>query len=993
MVAIMTSASSVAAQSAVNTNPHPAFEKLRSQPIPSLNITVEEYRHNKTGAMHYHMSAENNENVFLVALRTVPEDSTGVAHILEHTALCGSERYPVRDPFFMMIRRSLNTFMNAFTSSDWTAYPFASQNRKDFNNLLDVYLDAVFFSRLDELDFAQEGHRLDFEEEGNADSNLVFKGVVFNEMKGAMSSVTSTLWQTICKHLYPTNTYHYNSGGEPENIPDLSYRQLKDFYQTHYHPSNAIFMTYGDISAAEHQARFEERALARFDKLDVHIHVPQEKRYSQPLRVTEPYAFDEPGPSDQKNHVVMGWLWGESADLQELLRGQLLANVLLDNSSSPLQKALETTELANSPSPLCGLEDSMRELTFVCGVEGASADKVDAIEQMILDTLQKVADEGVPQAQVEAVLHQLELNQREVGGDGYPFGLQLILAAIGNATHRGDPIAVLNLDPVLAQLRDDIQDPDFIKSLAKQRLIDNPHRVTLVMTPDDQLSVRKTTAETARLAGIKEQLSDDDKQNIIDLAEALKKRQQQQDDESILPKVGLEDVPADIRLHSGQSLQLGAMPSHCYAQGTNGLVYQQILVELPALPKDLLALMPYYCNALTELGIGELDYLQTQAKQSAVCGGINAYSTLRGAVDNEQNAKGYMVLSSKALVRNQQALTELMQQTLQSVRFDELPRLRELLGQQRARREQSLTNNGHSLAMSAASSAMSPAAQLSHQLSGLGGIKAIKQLDDSIQDETALTAYAEQLKQLHKLILKAPKQLLLIAEEDRLPECQAEIAKVWQDASTIENYSALALSPIRESVSQFWVANTQVNFCAKAYPTVPVDHPDAAALTVLGGFMRNGYLHRAIREQGGAYGGGANQDSGSASFRFFSYRDPRLVETLADFDNCIHWLLENDHSADQLEQAILGVISGLDKPSSPAGEAKQAFHNELFARSPEQRRLFRQRVLSVTLADLQRVTRDYLQADKASMAVVTNAPACDELGKYIEDNGVEVFTV
>src|SRR6478609_5688884 len=228
---------------------HPAFELLRSQEIRALNIRVEEYEHLTTGAVHFHLASDNPENVFLVALRTVPEDSTGVAHILEHTALCGSEKYPVRDPFFMMIRRSLNTFMNAFTSSDWTAYPFASQNRKDFNNLLNVYLDAVFFSRLDPLDFAQEGHRLDFEEQNNPDSNLVFKGVVFNEMKGAMSSATSTLWQTLTKYVFPNSTYHFNSGGDPECIPDLSYEQLKAFYQTHYHPSNAIFMTYGDIPA------------------------------------------------------------------------------------------------------------------------------------------------------------------------------------------------------------------------------------------------------------------------------------------------------------------------------------------------------------------------------------------------------------------------------------------------------------------------------------------------------------------------------------------------------------------------------------------------------------------------------------------------------------------------------------------------------------------------------------------------------------------------
>ena len=266
-----------------NTDAHPAFDIIQSEEIDALNVTLTEYRHRKTGASHYHIAADNPENVFLVALRTVPHDSTGVAHILEHTALCGSEKYPVRDPFFMMIRRSLNSFMNAFTSSDWTAYPFASSNRKDFDNLLQVYMDAVFFSRLHPLDFAQEGHRLDFAEPGNPNSELVFKGVVFNEMKGAMSSIPSRLWHTLCKYLFPTVTYHYNSGGDPEAIPDLSYEQLKAFYESHYHPSNAIFMSFGDTPAVELQSRFEELALSRFEALNDDISVPREKRYHAPI--------------------------------------------------------------------------------------------------------------------------------------------------------------------------------------------------------------------------------------------------------------------------------------------------------------------------------------------------------------------------------------------------------------------------------------------------------------------------------------------------------------------------------------------------------------------------------------------------------------------------------------------------------------------------------------------------------------------------------------
>ncbi|HEC20425.1 MAG TPA: peptidase M16, partial [Gammaproteobacteria bacterium] len=349
---------------------HPDFRHLRRQRIDSLDLAIDEYEHLGTGARHFHLAADNDENVFLVGLRTVPTDSTGVAHILEHTALCGSKRYPVRDPFFMMIRRSLNTFMNAFTSSDWTAYPFASQNRKDFFNLLDVYLDAVFFSNLDELDFAQEGHRIEFAVPDDPDTELTFKGVVFNEMKGAMSSPVNTLWQTLTKYTFPTTTYHYNSGGDPADIPDLSYEELKAFYARHYHPSNSIFMTYGDIPAVDLQAQFADKVLQHFQRAGEQIAVPDEKRYVAPLNVEEFYALDEAEQSGDKTHIVISWLLGHATDLRTSLTAQLMEGVLLDDSASPLQQALETTELGAAPSPLCGLDDNNKEMTFICGLEG-----------------------------------------------------------------------------------------------------------------------------------------------------------------------------------------------------------------------------------------------------------------------------------------------------------------------------------------------------------------------------------------------------------------------------------------------------------------------------------------------------------------------------------------------------------------------------------------------------------------------------------------------
>ncbi|AOY87283.1 peptidase M16 [Marinobacter salinus] len=964
---------------------HPAFEKLRSHRISTLNLDVEEYRHKKTGARHLHLAADNDENVFFVALRTFPMDSTGVAHILEHTALCGSERYPVRDPFFMMIHRSLNTFMNAFTSSDWTAYPFASMNRKDFDNLLSVYLDSVFFSKLDPLDFAQEGHRLEFEKPEDPKTDLVYRGVVYNEMKGAMSSPTSQLWQNLSSHLFPTTTYHFNSGGEPDHIVDLSYDDLVNFYRHHYHPSNAIFATYGNIPAFEHHERFEELALKRFDRLEIELPVRDEKRMFAPERVDQAYAVNEGEGTDHKTHIVMGWLLGHSFELQENLESQLLSAVLLENSASPLMRALETTDLGHAPSPMCGLEDSNREMTFVCGIEGSEPERQKEFESLIEETLLKVVETGVSEERLEAILHQLELHQREIAGDQFPYGLQLIMSAIAPMVHGGDPVELLDLEPVLATLREKIRDPQYVPNLIRKKLLDNPHRVTLTLRPDEKLENRRQEAIREALARRKAALTDGEVQQIVERAKALEERQMRKDDDSILPKVDLSDVPLQMPEPEGRFY--GDISATVYARGTNGLVYEQVVLPVPDMSDEELLLIPYYTTLISEVGCGDLDYLQMQDRISAESGGIGAAFSAKGRIDDVQDLSGYIIFNGKALARNRGSLTRLLKDLCTGARFDEKDRIREIIAQIRTRREQAVTGSGHALAMGAAAQGMSPGGWLSFRLGGLAGIRGTKQLDQALKDPEELDALCQKLSALHEKICSQSRQFLVIGEDDQLPAMVDDLKSCWQGEAGADR-SGWQMEPVSYTTREAWLTSTQVNFCAKAYSTVPVDHPDAPALTVLGGFLRNGYLHRTIREKGGAYGGGAGQDSVNGTFRFFSYRDPRLAETLDDFDNALVWLQETDHEYQELEESILGVIGQLDRPRSPAGAARHAFHNRLFGRSPEQRARFRERVLSVTLDDLKRVASTWLIPEKASTAVVTspdNRKVAEELGLAIEE--------
>ncbi|MEA1989313.1 MAG: insulinase family protein [Pseudomonadota bacterium] len=976
-------------QSLLNNTTHSAFEFKGEHEIDSLNLTIQHYQHKVTGATHYHLAADDPQNVFLVALRTVPMDSTGVAHILEHTTLCGSEKYPVRDPFFMMIRRSLNTFMNAFTSSDWTAYPFATENRKDFQNLLQVYMDAVFFPNLDALDFAQEGHRFEFTDMKDSNSDLTYKGVVFNEMKGAMSSPVSTLWQEFSAELYPTSTYHYNSGGEPEDIPNLTHQQLLDFHKLHYHPSNSVFMTYGDIPAIEHQTQFETLGLERFKDTVPEVHVGLEPRYSEPKVVEKSYALDEEDVSS-KTHIVLGWLLGQNQDPLQVLRGHLLSAVLLDNSASPLRKVLEETELANAPSPLCGFEESNKEMAFVVGVQGSEPEHAQAIEEMILTELQRIADEGVEQSQVEAMLHQLELSQREVGGDSYPYGLQLILHSLAGALHDGDPIALLDTDAALKQLEDEVKSPDFIPGLVKELLLNNTHRVRLTMKPDTELSAQKEQAEKDKLAAIQAKLTDAEKQAIIDQAVALEERQSQEDDPSILPEVTKEDIPAEIKQYSAITSKIANMEVSSYQCGTNGLTYEQLIIDLPQLTEQEQALMPLFNSCLTEVGTQQRDYIEMQSHQAEVSGGIGARSSVHSKIGDPQGCHSHFMLSSKALNRNQKPMAELLDETLNEARFDETNRLKDLVSQIRASVDHGITGNGHGLAMMAATQNFTPAARWKFERSGFAGIQYIKTLNEDLKSDEAMASFSEGLSSIQSKLKASSKQALVISDEpgiDSALESMSSVRSKVEQSSGSQNGFEFTAS--QTPINQAWVTSTQVNFCALAYPAVTSDHEDAPKLSVLGACLRNGFLHSAIREKGGAYGGGASYNAEASAFVFYSYRDPRLMETYDDFKRAQEWLMSSEATQAKVDEAILNVISSMDKPGSPAGEMKKAFFQDLYGRTHEIRMAYRLGVISTTIEELRVLAEKYLTNKNTSSAVLTNSQNAETL----KDSEFEIITL
>ena len=512
------------------------------------------------------------------------------------------------------------------------------------------------------------------------------------------------------------------------------------------------------------------------------------------------------------------------------------------------------------------------------------------------------------------------------------------------------------------------------------------------MAPDPELPGRRAAEERERLEAIRGRMSEAELAAVDEAAAALQRRQEADEDPSLLPKVGVEDVPEDLAIPEGEATLFGPAPGVWYSAGTNGLSYLKVVVDLPPLAPELLALLPAYCDCVTEVGSAGRDYLATQARQAAVTGGLGASLSVGASQEDLGRLQGWFVLSGKALARNQGALAELLAETFASPRFDEPERLRELVAQARVHAEANVTRSGHLLAMSASGAGLGRYAALEDEWHGVRGIRSLKRLDDSLSESGVLSDFAARLEAIRKAIGGSRMEILAVGEApEPAAGCAGALARSIANGamrSVPFDPDSGAGSRAREGSREAWLTTSEVSFCARAFPVVPQAHPDAPALRVLGPYLRNTHLHRAVREQGGAYGAGAGYSPDAGAFRFFSYRDPRITGTFAEFEAAVRRLLDTPQDEAHLEEAVLNVISDLDRPSSPAGEAIGSYFGARHGRDPSQRRRFRRSVLGVTLGDLRRVAERYLAPERARDAVVTSE---DLLGAASDRGGFETF--
>lgn len=944
------------------------FEVSAVTPLSEINITLVELRHLKTGARLAHLANDDPNNLFAIGLRTTPADSTGIAHILEHTVLCGSRRYPVRDPFFSMLRRSLNTFMNALTASDWTLYPFSSMNEKDFYNLMGIYLDAVFFPQLSEMNFRQEGHRLEFADPENPASPLEFKGVVYNEMKGAMADPSSLIGRRLNRHLFPTTTYHHNSGGDPADILNLTHQALKDFHSSYYHPSNAWFFTYGNLPLDKHLKTIEELALREFEARAVDSEVPPEERYDRPRRVEETFPLSPDENPARRSMVQTAWLTCDISDGFERTALDLLSLLLLGNPAAPLHKALLDSRLGSNLVPGSGFHDDYRTTLFAAGLQGTNPEHTEAIERLILDTLHEVAEKGFSRERIEGAIHRYEFGHREVTGDSYPYALLLCMRMIGPWMHCGDPVSGLQISAHLERLRKELDAGPFFENLIRRRLLDNPHRVTLTLRPDPQQKEREDQEIAARLDRIRAALTPAQERQIVEQARILKQMQEAQEDLSSLPTLELSDIPAEEPQVTALTDDEQGVPVYWFDQPTNGIGYVVAHLDASQLAPRHWPYLPLFCSLLTQIGAAGLSYLEMAERIEAGTGGIAASTEILDSPSDPQRFQALVQIRGKALARNQNKLFAILRDIFSAPDFSDHERLRTVLGQVRTTLENSIPSSGHSYAARAAAANLTAAARLRETWSGLELVALAKKTAGL--DDQALADFAHQMQEIAAQLLRRNSlSCAVVAEQRHFEQVRPELRKFLGELPRGQAPGPQEVTFVAKAAHLGWATSVPVSYVTRVFPTAPYTHEDSGGLMVLAKLLKAGVLHREIREKGGAYGGMASANPETGLLSLLSYRDPHLVRTLKVYDEAARWAAAGQFSDQDIKEAILAVFAEIDKPLSPGGRGFREFANIRQGLTQEMRQNLRSKILATDRQTLQRLAQDYLIARRAQSAV------------------------
>ena len=928
------------------------FNLIATREIPEYKSKVDFFRHEKTGVELLSIQNDDENKFFSITFRTPPPDPTGVAHILEHAILAGSEKYPLKEPFVELLKGSLASFVNAMTFEDKTAYPVASQNLQDFYNLIDVYVDAVFHPLLYERIFDQEGWHYELED---LEQPLRYKGVVFNEMKGSMANPDTVLLKEILKSLFPDTPYAYESAGVPEAIPDLTYAQFKAFYDTNYHPSNARILFYGN-DPPEERLRLMLGYLEEYSPAAENPAVPLQKAFTKPSSCTIPYVVSETDES-AKSLITVNWMLPENNDAELAIAYALLAHVLMGTPASPLRRALIESGLGEEVigsgyDPSFGIFTSLRQLFFTAGLRGVQTEDVDKVEEIILTTLTAIAEDGFEKAMVEATVNTIEFQLRENNFGSYPRGLILMVRALTTWLHNGDPFAPLDFAPPLEAVKRRLAagEPLF-ETMIRQHMLGNPHRTTVHLIPDPGLQTRQEEAEKNRLEKTRSSFSKGELKGIIESTKKLKKFQEtpnKPETLALLPTLKHSDLEPEERRIPLTETELSGVRVLYHDLPTYGIAYLDLGFDLHALLPEHIPYIPLLGRAFTEMGTEKEDYIQLAQHIGRTTGGIEA-ETFTSMITNTDEAAAWLFLRGKATAERTDDLLSIFQDILGGVCLDNQERFRQIILEEKAQLEAELARLGHQVVYRRLQSGLHRAGWADEQMNGIEYLFHIRELAEQIDNNWS--DVLQTLETVHHSLIHKKGMICNVTMD----------GEQWRTVKpSLEAF--LAAIPLRDSSLRKWapelsISNegltipVKVNYVGKATDIYRLGHKLHGSYPVVAGYLKTTWLWDMVRLQGGAYGAFSVFDNLSGVFAYLSYRDPNLLKTLSIFDESGDFLRKLQLSDQELTKSIIGAIGRRDQYMLPDAKGFTSLKRTLSGVTDEYRQRIRNEVLATTAGD------------------------------------------
>jgi hypothetical protein len=922
--------------------PMHGFNTLRTIEIPEIGSMCRHYKHTASGAELISVSNDDENKVFGITFGTPPRDSTGVAHILEHSVLCGSQKYPLKEPFVELLKGSLSTFLNAFTYPDKTCFPVASQNVRDLYNLADVYMDAVFHPLIDEWTFRQEAWHYSLHERKDP---LRRTGVVYNEMQGAYSSPERLLYEYSQQAIFPDSIYGNDSGGDPSVIPALDYASFCAFKERYYHPSNARIWFWGDDNPEDRLIWLNERLCAWKAKNCEAVVQPQ-PRFPSSRRSEMTYAATGEGSSGSKAMFTVNWLLPEKHNAEQVLALLILEEILVGQSASPLKRALIESGLGESLIG-GGLEIEIRQMYFSVGLKGIEPANIPQAEALIYETLDRLVREGIPAEIISAARNTVEFTLRERNSGRYPQGLITMLTSLSTWLYGRDPFMLLLYARPLSDIATRLQNGERVfEDLISKHFINNSHRATFSLLPDKKLAERNERTEKEELAGIKAGFTPCTLDRIISETKELEMRQCRQDSEEVLqslPSLELEDLAKQCKRVTSRE-EKGVCPLFVNEIETFGIAYLDIAFDMEGLPEDLLPWARTWAQALVEMGTEKEDYASFATRIAGSTGGIRPTDIIQPKIQGGTSA--HLVLRSRVLASRFDELISILQDVLFSPRFGDAERLKRIILTRKAGIEESLINAGHAYAEACARAMLHPASALAERVRGLSELGALRAADE--------TSCVHVLRRIHDFLVCQKRVRFSLTASPALagglipalenlgvaisaePGSGADLPVVWN------LNSASGIAPV------CYIAPVKVHYVARAFDMGAAGYRPHGASRMAARALSMAWLWDAVRVQGGAYGVACRYSPYSGILAMASYRDPHLEKTLSNYAAAAAWLRDFAFEGLFRKQAIIGAVGELDAWQMPDARGFIAFINSLVGLTDEMRQKERDEIFAAT---------------------------------------------